>query len=705
MTFLEIALDCLRRGWWVFPCKPRDKVPLGRLAPNGYQNASNDESVIRAWWTAEAGCNVGIATGKSRLAVSDFDIGLTGLESLRAFMLAHNITETYAVHTGRRVNKKDGSPAYGVQLYYADPDSSVTTFDGWEQDGCSGDVRANPHGYVMASGSIHPESGEQYEALIGTPDDIVPVCNWVRALKRAETAPRKPGEPGKKVPEGGGRHDALMRVACGLRNRGLDGDAIYAAMVPINPAMCEVPIDDEDLRAMCSGIERRYPVGEPDPVAVIGAPAAPVEVCEDAEELEGALRPKYPDHIWSGTPYGEFADLCTADNFIPRKFFSESIRTVVGALVGDRLTCPKTGVSPRAYTILIGPPGCGKGTANDRIWELFGFERWDGLERTEAPMLWKDPKEFIWRGRGMGAQSVSAASAPGLMKAIEERKLKKGEQTNPLETWRPIPRIITIAEEVRSLFANFANESTGAGLESVLCELYDRDSFTSTATKDRAPTSGRLLFSMLGGITKEGWDSVFSKVESTDSGFLSRVNILGTEEKRTVGALNKPDFGPLRNRLLPLIQALEKTPRNIDTSPAALSLMDKWYAGLELPEGISRARLNIHAWRTALHLAWLHGHAFIMEVDIASGIEAAEYLAAMREFYAPPEGETRNARCEATIRKVMRARRKLTKYELKQKTNYSRFGIGPWEESLKALIRAGELRVEGKTVILLILKD
>jgi hypothetical protein len=94
-----------------------------------------------------------------------------------------------------------------------------------------------------------------------------------------------------------------------------------------------------------------------------------------------------------------------------------------------------------------------------------------------------------------------------------------------------------------------------------------------------------------------------------------------------------------------------------------------------------------------------------MEVDIASGIEAAEYLAAMREFYAPPEGETRNARCEATIRKVMRARRKLTKYELKQKTNYSRFGIGPWEESLKALIRAGELRVEGKTVILLILKD
>jgi DGQHR domain-containing protein len=32
----------------------------------------------------------------------------------------------------------------------------------------------------------------------------------------------------------------------------------------------------------------------------------------------------------------------------------------------------------------------------------------------------------------------------------------------------------------------------------------------------------------------------------------------------------------------------------------------------------------------------------------------------MREFYSPPEGETRGARCEAGIRKVMRARRNVT---------------------------------------------
>jgi hypothetical protein len=256
-----------------------------------------------------------------------------------------------------------------------------------------------------------------------------------------------------------------------------------------------------------------------------------------------------------------------------------------------------------------------------------------------------------------------------------------------------MPRVITMSEEVRSLFANFANESTGAGLESVLCELYDRDSFTSTATKDRGPASGKLMYSLLGGITKAGWDSVFSKVESVESGFLSRVNIIGTEEDRTKAGLKAPDFDPLRNTFFPIIQALEKTPRMLDASPGASALMDKWYSRLELPEGISRARLNIHAWRTALHLAWLHGHANILDVDVDGGIKVAEYQAKMREYYSPPEGETRGARCEAGIRKVMRARRNVTLRELRKLTNANRYGIGLWDKALQSLTKAGEVRV------------
>jgi hypothetical protein len=270
-----------------------------------------------------------------------------------------------------------------------------------------------------------------------------------------------------------------------------------------------------------------------------------------------------------------------------------------------------------------------------------------------------------------------------------------------------MPRIITMAEEVRSLFANFANESTGAGLESVLCELFDRNSFTSTATKDRGPASGRLMYSLLGGITKEGWDSVFSKTESVESGFLSRVNIIGTEEARTKSGLRKPDFGPLRARLFPFIQALERDIREIDATPSAMAYMDKWFSGLSLPEGVPRARLNIHAWRVALHLAWLKGHAAILEEDVDGGRKVAEYLGKMREFYAPPEGETRQARCEASIRRVVRSKRRISQRDLRRATNSHKWGAGLWEKSLAALVKTGEMRIQqdGRRITVILLKS
>ena len=150
------------------------------------------------------------------------------------------------------------------------------------------------------------------------------------------------------------------------------------------------------------------------------------------------------------------------------------------------------------------------------------------------------------------------------------------------------------------------------------------------------------------------WSSVFSKVQSTESGFLSRVNIVGSEEGRRVSDLEIPDFTALRNRFFPLIKDLAKNPRRVSASLDAKKVVADWFAALTIPEGISRSRLNIHAWRTSLHLAWLQGHEQITAADAEAGTRVADYQAKMREFYAPPEGETRQARCEAAIRKAMR---------------------------------------------------
>ena len=106
MTFLEIALDCLKRGWHVFPCWPGDKRPLVR---GGFLSATNLENEVRAWWTKWPDANVGIATGASGLTVLDCDHGLADEAAVRSFTRAHNLPETYTVRTGRR-------PEYGLQL-------------------------------------------------------------------------------------------------------------------------------------------------------------------------------------------------------------------------------------------------------------------------------------------------------------------------------------------------------------------------------------------------------------------------------------------------------------------------------------------------------------------------------------------------------------------------------------------------------------
>jgi hypothetical protein len=119
--------------------------------------------------------------------------------------------------------------------------------------------------------------------------------------------------------------------------------------------------------------------------------------------------------------------------------------------------------------------------------------------------------------------------------------------------------------------------------------------------------------------------------------------------------------------------------------------------------------LNIHAWRTALHIAWLKGHEQITTADAEAGTRVADYQVKMREFYAPPQGETRQARCEAAIRKAMRAKRRMRERDLKRVTHYEKYGVEMWDRALTALCKAGEMRrdkdARPKVVILLKSKD
>lgn len=255
MSFLDVALDCVNRGWFVFPCVPHTKRPLGGLVPRGVLDASKDEAKIRAWWATKPDANVAIACGPSGLSVVDCDHGSRTEAEARDWMSRANLPKTYTVHTGRRLSK-DGSPEYGVQLYYLETMPSVGEF---ALAGGTGQVKSLG-GYVMAAGSTHPDSGEMYEVIADVP--IAPLPGVVRSLKTE----RKSLDDGQPITEN--RNVRLTGIAGKLRNAGLSIAALELALLQVNADRCIPSLEEDEVKRIAASVGR-YPMPAPGPVAEV----------------------------------------------------------------------------------------------------------------------------------------------------------------------------------------------------------------------------------------------------------------------------------------------------------------------------------------------------------------------------------------------------------------------------------------------------
>lgn len=169
-TLLDYALDCIRRGWYVFPCAPRLKTPA---TGHGWKDATLDEAIVRAWWTENPNFNPAIALGPSGLVVYDYD-GIAPFENM----------PTFRVRTGRPYqNGKDG-----IQDYYV---GSCKTrgykkgLDPVESDG-GGEVRSRG-AYVMAPGAVHP-SGDRYAIISDLPLAPSPENNEIVITDKVDIA-------------------------------------------------------------------------------------------------------------------------------------------------------------------------------------------------------------------------------------------------------------------------------------------------------------------------------------------------------------------------------------------------------------------------------------------------------------------------------------------------------------------------------------
>lgn len=155
---LKHALDAQRRGFSVFPCLPRDKLPCGELVHHGVLEATRDPAQVIKWWSAKPTCNIGISNG----TIVDCDHGLTNLQEARNFGMLNAFPPTLLVKTGRR-------DAYGVQYHF----TGQSVSGNYRANTCTGEVRSG-NLYGLWEGSIHPISGERYEVVLDLPRVVVP---------------------------------------------------------------------------------------------------------------------------------------------------------------------------------------------------------------------------------------------------------------------------------------------------------------------------------------------------------------------------------------------------------------------------------------------------------------------------------------------------------------------------------------------------
>ncbi len=389
-------------------------------------------------------------------------------------------------------------------------------------------------------------------------------------------------------------------------------------------------------------------------------------------EPKPALETPYPVNVWDGTLYGEFAEICSRENYIPREFLIESLKTVVGSIVSNRLRFARINTSPRFYTILIMAQGGGKGTAISLATEMF--------EKLPTPLLGPNKPAYQY----LGALQCSPASEPGLLEAMLKH-----------------PDVIAVFGEVNIFFDKGNVPHGGSSLLGLVRDLYDSESPRGTQTKERkeVPAVGR--FSLLGGTTPEIWDTMFVGSNSQGSGIFGRLNLIASGETRTVATIETPNLLDLQARLFQKIISLDEQPAIVTISPEARAMLQSWFDSIppEVDADV-RNRLNVLAQKNALHLSWLLtpapvgdlGHPLVTPEIMAKAIRLSDYQLAVRKRLAPIVGDNPHAVIGNKLVRLLYTVEEIPESQAKKAIHYYRYGTRVYEQARDAEIREGHIR-------------
>lgn len=691
MTFRDLAVPIASLGVPVIRLRPNSKLPLD----GEWQNlATTDLATIEKWDSLTPDCGCG--------SVAKTD-GFLFFESDEAGVIKRYQQETGESFQTYTVQSRPGR----FHFYFKQTDLTRKTGSIVQKKLLFGSLRQN-NAFCCSPGTIHPETGEPYKLvrnseIIAAPDSFI---NWLVKCAGENEKQTVPVEEGGRVMEGG-RNTELTRMAGKLRRDGLEKQELEIVLLRWNRENCVPPLSDDEVRTVAWSISK-YDKGKNTTVTIGGVEVGttqPEQVTEvpkqkglrvlEPDQVPQQIIPnedvqiEYPFWCWNGTLYEEFANYCGEGNLIPKEFFIESVKTIVGGICGHRIAPAKMAhQEARFYTILLSAHGgIGKSTAVKWSQELFA----------STGMLYSISQDGSGAFQNIGCAEGSFASGSGLM-------------TNGFAKHE---RILQNYDEVTSVIEKFGITGSGDAFLDAINTLFESGfppGNVIRASKIKEMPSRPVHNSILGCSTFEKWNSAFVKTNSESSGFFQRLNIISSKSEDTVPQLNEPDLNPLRDKFIRKIQPLEFQTVRVTATAEAEKMLKDWHKSKmaewkDYPSDV-KGRIAVMVWRNASHLSWLLGGDHLASPENANPIEVecdrdimdrclalAEYEISVRASHQPAIGNNEWALVENLIKNKVREKQSINRQDLYREIRADKFGLMTFDKALSNLNSEGMIEL------------
>jgi bifunctional DNA primase/polymerase-like protein len=642
--FERAACVLIELGVPVIPLRPATKVAFH---PDWPELASTDPKQIAEWGEQYPEANVASVAKAVPGGVWFFEVDAPNFHKVIEEQTGKKIPKTFTVKSSEmRGHFYFKHNAASIQM--GNLQGKIDAKEAWS-------VRADNR-YVVGPGSIHPKTQMPYTILVNAPLVEAPewLIEWFLKTNSSESVRVNASPDGPPIPHGG--HDTeLFRIACLLRNAGMDYDQIRDNLVTVCEKRCIG--HGSDYVEMCENKAKsacKYPVGQASPVPVIGGvePAAAVEIPVIAQ----VPYPKFPSWVMKGTSiYDGFIEpICAVNTRFPEFMFMPAITLMLNYLALKVTIKSKPKLIPSIWMVAIGKKGrvIKSSCVNDAIEYLNSvgiIGQGNGARNAEG-------KSLIW----------TAGSTEGLGMEMARTNCKNA---------------VLFYDELGVMTSKVKIEASSMAKH--LMTMYESGQFSNTikARKENFDfPPGSYCASIIACNAEKTFLSNMGPILKAGEGMDERWFYLYQPDPKT-WPVNK-DYVFVNT-----VAGAQETKKRIDKAvQQGVFEIDDFFGLLDRMAAVNN-RMGVRVAKLALYFAVDLGKTEIDDDCLERASAVAQYDLAVKHYLQVPEGATMEGQLQSEIINLLvRNAGRVTHRELNRRMHPERYGTSLWNKVYQGLL-------------------